>query len=379
LQKSIKKFKICTFFTHFCIDINFICTFAAMIKSKPIIGISQGDINGIGPEVIIKAVHNSEILNVCIPVIFSSQKTITYFRKALQFNDFNFHPIKNFSQLNPKRVNVFVCYEEEAPIELGQPTIESAKYAYISLESAVNALLSKQIHALVTAPINKHTIQQVRQEFRGHTEFIANKLKEKPLMTFIGENMKIALVTVHTPINNVSKIITKELIIEKINILKQSLIQDFQIRLPKIAVLGLNPHAGENGLIGNEEKEIILPAIQSFQDAQDVLVYGPFSADGFFGKLLYREFDAILAMYHDQALIPFKMMEFETGVNYTAGLSVVRTSPAHGTAYDIAKKFCANPQSMLNAIYKAIDILNNRKLYKEMTKNPLKITEKIKE
>lgn len=350
-----------------------------MIKFKPIIGISQGDINGIGPEVILKAVHNPEILNICTPVIFSSQRTITYFRKALQLNDFNFNPIKNFSQINPKKVNVFICYEEEVPKDLGQPTIESAKYAYISLESAVNALISKQIHALVTAPINKHSIQQIRQEFRGHTEYIAYKLKEKPLMTFVGENMKIALATVHTPLSNVSKSLSKELIIEKINILKQSLIQDFQIRLPKIAVLGLNPHAGENGLIGNEEKEIIAPAIQSFQDAKDVLVYGPFSADGFFGKLLYREFDAVLAMYHDQALIPFKMMEFETGVNYTAGLSVIRTSPDHGTAYDIAQKFSANPQSMLNAIYAAIDIYNNRKLYKELTKNPLKISEKIKE
>lgn len=350
-----------------------------MIRFKPIIGISQGDINGIGLEVILKSVHNSELLDLCTPVIFSSQKTITYFRKALQFNDFNFHPIKNFTQLNPKKVNVFICYEEEVPIDLGQPTLESAKYAYISLESAVNALISKQIHALVTAPINKHSIQQIRQEFKGYTEYIAWKLKEKPLMVFVGNNLKIALTTIHTPLQSVSKYITKENIIEKINIFKQSLQQDFQIRAPKIAVLGLNPHAGENGLIGNEEKEQIIPAIQSFQDVKDVLVYGPFSPDAFFGKLMYKEFDGVLAMYHDQALIPFKMLEFETGVNYTAGLSVVRTSPDHGVAYDIAQKFCANHQSMLNAIYTAIDILNNRKLYKEITKNPLRVSEKIKE
>lgn len=351
-----------------------------MIKIKPIIGISQGDINGIGPEVILKSIHQPDILNLCTPVIFSSQKTITYFRKALQLNDFNFNPVKNFSQINPKKVNVFICYEEEAPIDLGQPTIESAKYAYLSLEAATNALISKQIHALVTAPINKFSIQQIRQEFKGHTEYLAWKLKEKPLMLFIGENIKIALTTVHTPLNNISKYITKELITEKINILKQSLLQDFQIRLPKIAVLGLNPHAGENGLLGTEEKEIIQPAIDAFQDqTNEVLVYGPFSADAFFGKLMYRHFDAVLAMYHDQALIPFKMLEFETGVNYTAGLSVIRTSPDHGTGYDIAAKFCANHHSMLNAIYKAIDIINNRKLYKEITKNPLKITEKIKE
>lgn len=350
-----------------------------MIKIKPILGISQGDINGIGPEVILKSVHNPEILDLCTPVIFSSQKTITYFRKALQLNDFNFHPIKNFSQINPKKVNVFICYEEEVPIDLGKPTLESAKYAYLSLESAVNALISKQIHALVTAPINKHSIQQIRQEFKGHTEYIAYKLKEKPLMLFIGNELKIALTTVHTSLQNVSKYITKENIVEKINILKQSLIQDFQIRTPKIAVLGLNPHAGENGLIGNEEKEHIIPAIQSFQEAKDVLVYGPFSSDAFFGKLMYKNFDAVLAMYHDQALIPFKMLEFETGVNYTAGLSVIRTSPDHGTAYDIAQKFCANHQSMLNAIYTAIDVLNNRKLYKEISKNPLKFSEIIKE
>ncbi len=350
-----------------------------MIKYKPIIGISQGDINGIGPEVILKSVHNPDLLDICTPVIFSSQKTITYFRKALQMNDFNFHPLKNFSQLNPKKVNVFICYEEEVPIDLGQPTIESSKYAYISLEAATNALISKQIHALVTAPINKQYIQQVRQEFKGHTEYIAYKLKEKPLMLFVGNQLKIALATVHTPLANVSKLISKDFIIEKINILKQSLIQDFQIRLPKIAVLGLNPHAGENGIIGNEEKEHIIPAIQSFENSDDVLVYGPFSSDAFFGKLMYREFDVVLAMYHDQALIPFKMLEFETGVNYTAGLSVIRTSPDHGTAYDIAQKFCANHQSMLNAIYTAIDILNNRKLYKQITQNPLKVSEKVKE
>lgn len=350
-----------------------------MIKIKPIIGISQGDINGIGPEVILKSVHNPEILDLCTPVIFSSQKTITYFRKALQLNDFNFHPIKNFSQLNPKKVNVFICYEKEVPIDLGQPTLESAKYAYISLEAAVNALLTKNIHALVTAPINKFSIQQVRQEFKGHTEYIAYKLKEKPLMTFIGNDLKIALATIHTPIHQVAKYLTPESITEKITILKQSLQTDFQIRMPKIAVLGLNPHAGENGTIGTEEKEAIIPAIQNFQNNKDVLVYGPFSPDAFFGKLLYRNFDAVLAMYHDQALIPFKMLEFERGVNYSAGLSVIRTSPDHGTAYDIASKFCANHQSMLNAIYTAIDILNNRKLYKQITKNPLKITEKIKE
>ncbi len=351
-----------------------------MIKVKPIIGISQGDINGIGPEVILKSVHNPDILNICTPVIFSSQRTITYFRKALQLNDFNFHPIKNFSQLNPRKVNVFICYEEEVPIDLGQPTLESAKYAYISLEAATQALISRQIHALVTAPLNKYSVQQIKHEFRGHTEYISWKLREKPLMLFVGQTMKIALVTVHIPLTNVSKYLTKELIIEKINILKQSLIQDFQVRLPKIAILGINPHAGENGLIGIEEKEIITPLVQSLQnDTKEFLIYGPFSSDAFFGKLMYKNFDAVLAMYHDQALIPFKMLEFEKGVNYTAGLSVIRTSPDHGTAYDIAPKFCANHQSMLQAIYTAIDILNNRKLYKEIIKNPLKTIEKIKE
>lgn len=351
-----------------------------MIKTKPIIGISQGDINGIGPEVILKTVRQTEILDICTPVIFSSQKTITYFRKALQLNDFNFNPIKNFSQLNPKKVNVFICYDEEAPIDLGQPTIESARYAYISLEAATNALLSKQIDALVTAPINKHSIQQIRQEFKGHTEYLAWKLKEKPLMVFLGENIKIALTTIHVPLSNVAKQLHTEVIIEKINILKHALLQDFQIRLPKIAILGLNPHAGENGLMGTEEKEIIQPAIDTFQNqTQEVLVYGPFSADAFFGKLMYKNFDAVLAMYHDQALIPFKMLEFETGVNYTAGLSIVRTSPDHGTAYDIAPTFSANHLSMQHAIYTAIDIVNNRRLYKEITKNPLKTIEKIKE
>ncbi len=350
-----------------------------MIKFKPIVGISQGDINGIGPEVILKSVHNNELLDICTPVIFSSQKTITYFKKALQMNDFNFHPIKNFSQINPKKVNVFICYEEEVPIDLGQPTAESAQYAFISLEVGVQALVSKQIHALVTAPLNKYFIQKLREEFRGHTEYIAWKAKEKALMFFLGKDIKIALATVHTPLSNVSKLITKDLLIDKINLLKQSLLQDFQIRLPKIAVLSLNPHAGENDLLGNEENEIVVPAIQSFQEAKDALVYGPFASDAFFGKYLYKKFDAVLAMYHDQALIPFKMLEFETGVNFTAGLSVIRTSPDHGPAYDIAQNFCAHHQSMLSAIYAAIDIFNNRKLYKEISKNPLKASEKIKE
>lgn len=351
----------------------------SMIPTKPIIGITQGDINGIGPEIILKSLIHPDILDLCTPVIFSSQKTITYFRKALKLNEFNFHPIKNFSQLNPKKVNVFICYEEEIPIDLGQVTLEAAKYALISIEAAVQALISKQIHALVTAPVNKFSIQQLKPDFRGHTEFIADKLKEKFLMTFIGNELKIALATIHTPIHQVSKNITKEIIYEKINLLKKTLIQDFQITKPKIAVLGLNPHAGESGLIGNEEQEHIIPAIQAFREATDALIYGPFSSDAFFGKLLYKNFDAVFAMYHDQALIPFKMLEFETGVNYTAGLSVIRTSPDHGTAYDIAQKFSANHQSFLNAIYLAIDILNNRKSYKELTRNPLKISEKIKE
>lgn len=350
-----------------------------MIKVKPTIGISQGDINGVGPEIILKSVHNPELLDLCTPVIFSSQKTITYFRKALQLNDFNFHPIKNFSQINHKKVNVFITYEEEVPIDLGTPTLESAKYAYISLETAVQSLISKQIDALVTAPIHKYSIQQIRQEFKGHTEYLGWKLKERPLMLFLGKDMRIAPVTVHIPLSQVNKYITKEIISEKIDILKKSLIQDFQIRLPKIAILSLNPHAGENGLLGTEEKDVLVPLIQSYQQTNDVLVYGPFSSDAFFGKMMYKEFDAVLAMYHDQALIPFKMLEFETGVNYTAGLSVIRTSPDHGPAFDIAPMFKANHQSMLHSIYAAIDILNNRKLYKEISKNPLKFSEKIKE
>ncbi len=350
-----------------------------MIKTKPIIGISQGDMNGISLEVILKSLNSPDIFDVCTPIIFSSQKTIIYFRKALQLNDFNFNPIKNVSQINHKKTNVFLCYEEEVPIDLGQPTIESAKYALKSLEAATDALIKKQIDALVTAPVNKQSIQQIHSSFKGHTEFIADKLKEKALMLFVGKEMKVALATVHTPLSQVAKLITKELIIEKINILKQSLIQDFQVRKPKIAVLGLNPHAGENNMLGTEEKEIIIPAIQHFQNDTSALIYGTFSSDAFFGKLMYQQFDAVLAMYHDQALIPFKMLEFETGVNYTAGLSVIRTSPDHGTAYDIAQKFTASHQSFLNAIYTAVDVINNRKLYRELTKNPLKITEKVKE
>jgi 4-hydroxythreonine-4-phosphate dehydrogenase len=338
-------------------------------SQKIIIGISQGDINGVGLEVILKTLSDHSIIEICTPIIFSSQKTIAYYKKILALDDLNFHLLKDINQINHKKVNLFNCYEEEVTIEPGQQTESGGKYAYVSLNEATNALLQNKINVLVTAPINKKNIQRNDFNFIGHTEFLGNKFNGKPLMLLCSENgLRVALVTEHLPIKDVASKLNNELIQNKIKQLAQSLLVDFGIRKPKIAVLGLNPHAGDNGAIGTEDK-IINDAIQSLD--LNALVYGPYPADGFFGNSLYTQFDAVLAMYHDQGLIPFKTIAFNSGVNYTAGLNVVRTSPDHGTAYDIAGKGTANEQSFKNAIYMAIDIFKARKMYSEISANPL--------
>lgn len=341
-----------------------------MNENKIIIGISQGDVNGIGLEIIIKTLMDPNLIDLITPVLFSSQKTISYYKKVLGLNEFNFNLILEYNQINHKKVNVFSCYEEEINIEMGKSTEIGGKYAFISLEEATKALINNSIHALVTAPINKSNIQSNQFKFIGHTEYLGSKLSGNPLMLLCSdEGLRVAVATGHIPISEVNSKISIDLISQKINQLCNSIITDFKIRKPKIAVLGLNPHAGDNGLIGNEEKEIIIPAIEKIK--LNALVYGPYSADGFFGNNSYKQFDAVLAIYHDQGLIPFKTICFNEGVNFTAGLSHIRTSPDHGTAYEIVGKNIANEASFKKAIYAAIDIYRNRKLHAELNQNTL--------
>jgi len=340
-----------------------------MIDNKVIVGISQGDINGIGLEIILKTLIEPEISELCIPVLFSSQKTVSYFRKALSLEEFNFNSLRDFKELHSKKPNVFICYEEEVLIELGKASVESGKYAKLSLEQATSALIEKKIDVLVTAPINKYTMQEAGFNYPGHTEYLGEKLGGKPLMLLCADKLRVAVVSGHVAIKDVPQSITEQNVFLKIEQLNNSLIKDFGIRKPKIAVLGLNPHAGESGKMGNEEEIAISPAIKKAQET--MFVQGPYSADGFFGNNTQSQFDGVLAMYHDQGLIPFKTLAFNHGVNFTAGLNYIRTSPDHGTAYEIAGKNVADAASFRESIYAAIDIFKNRQLYSEISSNPL--------
>jgi 4-hydroxythreonine-4-phosphate dehydrogenase len=340
------------------------------MSDKIVIGISQGDINGVGLEVVMKALMEPGIIEICTPILFSSQKTVTFHRKSLGLEEFNFHPARDFSQINTKKVNVFICYDEEVPVEFGKPSEVAGRYAYISLQKATEALFANQIQVLVTSPVNKNSIQSADFKFAGHTEYLGDKLGGDPLMLMCSDNgLRIAVVTGHIPVKDIAQKISVDLIAKKIQQLHQSLVKDFGIRKPKIAVLGLNPHAGDNGTLGEEDKEIIIPGIQKANT--NGMVYGPYSADGFFGNGTYKQFDAVLAMYHDQGLIPFKTLSFGEGVNFTAGLSAVRTSPDHGTGFDIAGKNKADENSFRKALYMAIDIYKNRQLHSEINANPL--------
>jgi 4-hydroxythreonine-4-phosphate dehydrogenase len=338
-----------------------------MTDEKIIVGISQGDINGIGLEV---------MFELCTPVVFGSNKTASFHRKALNIEDFSFNQVRDLSELNHKRANIINVYEEDALVELGKQTDIGGKYALKSLEAAAYALAQKKVDVLVTAPINKENIQSPDFKFPGHTEYLTEKFgNNNSLMFLVSDNLRVAVVTGHIPVTKVAQELTAEKISEKIRILNKSLISDFAIRKPRIAVLGLNPHAGDNGVIGDEEQRIIIPAIKKATE-EDMLVYGPYPADGFFGNGTYKQFDAVLAMYHDQGLIPFKTISFNSGVNFTAGLPIVRTSPDHGTAYDIAGKNVASEESFRKAIYSAIDIYKTRNQYEELTSNPLMISPK---
>ena len=343
-----------------------------MTPHKPVIGISCGDLNGIGIELIIKTFADHRILEHCTPVIFSSNKAINFYRKSIPEINFSFQQIKDFSRINHKQVNIFNCWEEEVAINPGQLTNEGGKYAVLSLQTAVAALKQKQIDGLVTAPIHKKNIQSADFNFPGHTPYLKNMFGVNDVvMMLCAGNFRVALVTEHVPVTEIGKHITKEKIVSKLNIIQQSLQKDFGIDKPRIAVLGLNPHAGDEGVIGNEEETIIKPAIKEAKN-NNILAVGPYSADAFFARRSFDKFDAVLAMYHDQGLIPFKALAIGEGVNYTAGLPAVRTSPDHGVAFDIAGKDKADTSSFVTAVFECIDIINRRAEYEDNRKNPMK-------
>lgn len=343
-----------------------------MSKHKIKIGISHGDINGIGYEVIMKTLMDARILEMCTPIVYGSPKVAAYHRKALNLNNFNFNNIQNANEADPRRANIINCIDDNIRVELGKSSEIAGEASFMALERAVNDLKAGEIDALITAPINKDNIQSEKFNFPGHTEFLAEQFEtDNYLMLMVSELMKIGVVTTHVPLSKVPALITKEAILNKLRIISSSLEEDFSIKKPRIAVLGLNPHAGDGGLLGSEEKEIIIPAIERAKK-EGILALGPYPSDGFFGSGDYVKFDAILAMYHDQGLTPFKLVSFEKGVNYTAGLPFIRTSPAHGTAFDIAGEDKASPDSFREALYLAIDVHKSRELYQEISKNPLK-------
>lgn len=342
-------------------------------KLRVKVGITHGDLNGIGYEIIIKAFQDQRMLDLITPVVYGVSKVASYHRKVLEMNDFSFNLIKNAETANPKRPNIINCYEQEVKIELGQSTKIAGELAYLALEKATHDLEEKLVNVLVTAPINKKNIQSDKFHFPGHTEYLAERFKtEDALMLMVSNNIRIGVVTGHIPLMQVSSQLSQELILKKLRIMDHSLKRDFSIPKPKIALLGLNPHAGDDGLLGTEEQDIINPAIEAAFN-EGLHAFGPYAADGFFGSSSFTKFDGILAMYHDQGMIPFKALSFESGVNFTAGLPVVRTSPAHGTAYEIAGKNKASDESMKAAIFLASDIYKNRMYYDELNKNPLPI------
>ena len=340
-------------------------------EHKPRIGITMGDFNGVGPEIIIKAFADSRMLQVCTPVIYGSSKVISFHRKAINNQEFNYNTVRNVKEVIHRKVNLINCWEEEVKIDIGKPSAIAGQYAFKSLEAATNDLQQGLIDALVTAPIDKSTIQSEQFSFPGHTEYLAAKFNvSKYAMMLVADSLRVVVLTGHIPVNQVASQISTEKIVSAIGLLNDTLKRDFGIRKPKIAVLGLNPHAGDGGVIGKEEETILIPAIKQVNE-KNVFVYGPYAADGFFATGNYRKFDAVLAMYHDQGLVPFKTIAFNSGVNFTAGLPVVRCSPDHGTAYDIAGKGIASEDSFREAIYMACDILQRRLVYDEVNEKPL--------
>lgn len=337
------------------------------------VAISCGDVNGIGLEVIIKTFLDPRMFELCTPLVYSNLNVAKAYRKKLGTQDFSFNPIQNHTKSNFKKVNLISVSKEDFDINFGSVTKEAGKLAYQSITNATDSLAANHTDVLVTAPIHKQNIPWEDESIKGHTEYLAHYANENnPLMMMVHNSLRVGVVTGHLPLKDVSKSLTKNKIIDTLETFKKSLVQDFNIHQPKIAVLGLNPHAGDNGVIGKEEVEVIIPAIEEF-NANKGIALGPFPSDGFFGSGQYKKYDGVLAMYHDQGLIPFKTISNNEGVNFTAGLPIVRTSPDHGTAFDISGKNIADPTSFRNAVYLAIDVFKNRKAYKVMSKDILKI------
>ena len=348
------------------------------MSEKLKIGISIGDVNGIGLEIIIKTLADSHLYEHCIPIVYGHTKVASFYRRTTHVEELNFTVINNASEASGKKdhrkPNMINCWEEDVKIEPGIVSAATGKYAFLSLEQATNDLVAGHIDALVTAPINKDTIQNEQFNFPGHTEYLQERGgAAESLMFLVSDTLRVGVVTGHIPVAKVPESISVEKIMAKLKLMDQSLRTDFWVRKPKIAVLGLNPHAGDNGLIGDEEQRIIIPALQEAQNA-GIMAMGPYPADGFFANGTYLQFDAVLAMYHDQGLIPFKQIAFESGVNFTAGLSFVRTSPDHGTAYDIAGKNKASEVSFREAMYAAMHIVKRRREQSELTENQLTFT-----
>src|SRR6056297_992563 len=335
------------------------------------VGITQGDVNGISHEIIIKSLLDNRINDLCTPIVYGSAKVAAYHRKALNIENFSLNIISDAEKANPKRPNIINCLDENIRVELGKSTSLVGEASLMALERAVDDLKEGKIDVLVTAPINKDNIQSENFSFPGHTEYLAQNFSGKEvLMLMVSDRMRVGVVTGHIPIKDVADNLTQEKILNKLKLLNDTLIKDFKIRKPKIAVFGLNPHASDGGVIGDEENSIIIPAIDRAKE-ENIMAFGPYPADGFFGSNNLEKFDAILAMYHDKGLAPFKALAFDEGVNFTAGLDIVRTSPGHGTAYELAGKNEASPKSFRNALFLALDIFRNRKEYQELASNPL--------
>jgi 4-hydroxythreonine-4-phosphate dehydrogenase len=349
-------------------------------ETRIVVGITHGDLNGISYEIILKSCLDQRISELFTPIVYGTSKAVSFYKKVINQPDFNFNVIRSAEQASPKRPNLLNLTDKDIKMEPGESSVVAGELALTAINVAVEDLKKGTLDVLVTAPINKHNVQAAyNREFTGHTAYLAEKFgMTSHLMLMVGENIRIGLVTEHLPLSDVASAINTVLISEKIRVLDDSLKKDFGIRKPRIAVLSLNPHAGENGLLGTQESEIIAPAIQE-NVKKGFMVYGPFASDGFFASASHNHFDAVLAMYHDQGLIPFKTLNFDSGVNFTAGLPFVRTSPAHGTAYDIAGKDIASADSMRAAIYLACDIFRNRRMWEELNSNPLGFSKKEKE
>ncbi len=345
-------------------------------KDKIKVGISVGDLNGIGIEIILKSFEDSRMLDFCTPVIFASSKVVSFHKKALELNT-GIHGIDHLDKMVPQKLNLLNVWKDIVDVELGKPTKNSGKYALLSLENATEALKKGDVDVLVTAPIDKNNIQSETFSFKGHTEFLESKLEGEALMILCSGDLRVGLITGHIPVRKVAEEISAELIRKKVNIMYKSLVEDFNIAKPKIAVLGLNPHCGDHGVIGTEDDEIVRPALHDIQK-DGKLVYGPYAADSFFGNGSYKGFDGILAMYHDQGLTAFKTLAFGNGVNFTAGLEKIRTSPDHGTAYEIAGKGKAEFSSFKEAIFMAIKLFRYREEYYDLMENKLEIQKEKK-